>query len=505
MDTTTYQNQTRIDGQGNSYNVRIPNVTPITQTSNLGTQPLAIPDMGTKPDLNLIPTMQSLSEGYAKQAQDAQLQVAQAEKEKSSTANTLKNLQAQLGGINVDRNAIETSQGLPVMNKELSDLIALGQQQTAQYLNKINALNQGGTGTIGGVSAAETAANRQNAINAMFTNSLIQAKQGNIAFAQSMADKAIAAKYDPIKAEIAANQAFLDANYKDLTRADQKFADAQSARNAIQLEQIKKSEQNEKAIQDTIVDAINGGAPNALVLKAQNAKSPAEAAAILGKYSSAALDRKYKEAQIANVYSEIAKRNAESGGGKSFITPPMVNPQTGKVDPTSQLTSVIEGLGVKDNAKLQDMLGVVSATQALADANTEGKFKGLSLLPRLTPGIFKSQEQISNKGSVEAINLKVQQWASGAALTEAQTKQVAKLTPRVSDSDNEVKKKTNALTNFMLSQARGLLASQGIKYNPSEVDYYNDGITSVSNSALLDMIPSTDSAITNNQSFFDSY
>lgn len=505
MDTTTYQNQTRIDGQGNSYNVRIPNVTPITQTSNLGTQPLAIPDMGTKPDLNLTPTMQSLSEGYAKQAQDAQLQVAQAEKEKSSTANTLKNLQAQLGGINVDRNAIETSQGLPVMNKELSDLIALGQQQTAQYLNKINALNQGGTGTIGGVSAAETAANRQNAINAMFTNSLIQAKQGNIAFAQSMADKAIAAKYDPIKAEIAANQAFLDANYKDLTRADQKLADAQSARNAIQLEQIKKSEQNEKAIQDTIVDAINGGAPNALVLKAQNAKSPAEAAAILGKYSSAALDRKYKEAQIANVYSEIAKRNAESGGGKSFITPPMVNPQTGKVDPTSQLTSVIEGLGVKDNAKLQDMLGVVSATQALADANTEGKFKGLSLLPRLTPGIFKSQEQISNKGSVEAINLKVQQWASGAALTEAQTKQVAKLTPRVSDSDNEVKKKTNALTNFMLSQARGLLASQGIKYNPSEVDYYNDGITSVSNSALLDMIPSTDSAITNNQSFFDSY
>lgn len=499
MDTTY---QTGTNGQGNPSSVQIPNVQPIAPGSILGTQPANIP--ATEPAASLTPTLQSLSQSYQQQALDAQAQAAKAEEQKNSTANTLKNLQTQLGGQNVDQMNAEQTQGIPTMNKELSDLIAKGQQETAQYLNQVNALNQGGTGTIGGVSAGETAANRQHAIDAMFTNSLVQAKQGNIAFAQSMADKAIAAKYDPIKAEIAANQAFLDANYKDLSRADQKLADAQSAKNAIDLKQVEKDEQNQKAIQDTIVDAINGGAPNALVLKAQQAKSPAEASAILGKYSSAALDRKYKEAQIANVYSEISKRNAESGG-TNFITPPMINPQTGKTDPVAQLTSVIDGTNTKDNAKLQDVLGVVAATQAPADGNPEGTFKGLSPLPRLTPGVFKSQEQVSNKGAIEAINLKVQQWASGAALTPAQTKQVGKLTPRKGDSDNEVKKKTNSLTNFMLTQAQGLLASQGIKYNPSTVDYYGDGIKSMSNKSLLDMIPSTSSGATNNQAFFDNF
>lgn len=411
----------------------------------------------------------------------------------------IQKLSDTLGGQTADSQALEAQYGLPQQQKELSDLNTLQQQQLGQYISSYNQA-EAARNTRQETGVVEQNLQRQHAVDALLTSSLISAKQGNIQTAQANVDRALALKYEPIKQALETKKYIID-QMKGKAAADAKN------KFDLQLKQVEKEEKNDKDIQDTIIDAINGGAPTELVTKAQKAKSPAEAAAILGRYSSAALDRKYKEAQIANVYSEIAKRNADAVKAnqlKNFVTPPIINPQTGKTDPLAQLTSVIDATGAKDNVQLQSILGVVSATQKLAENNPEGTFKGLSPLPRLTPGIFKSQEQISNKGDIEAINLKVQQWASGAALTDAQTKQVNKMTPRKGDSDNEVKKKLNTLTNFMLSQVSSTLASQGIPYKPQTVDYFSSGLSNLSNDELLNTLPSTSTTLSNNQSFFDS-
>lgn len=468
-----------------------------TQIQNV--KPFAVPQPATPTDLN------GMIASYSAEANKAQTLDTKAENTYDSSQNDLVSLTRQLEGQTPDTVALEESQGIPQLNKELLDLQSLQSQQLAGYLSSYNNLEKSKT-SIEGINTGQAEMTRQHGIDALVTSSLLQAKQGNITTAQATVDRAIAAKYDPLKARIETSKLILSQNYDLLSRADKKLADAKNTELNLQLKKIDQQQEQDKAKQSIIIDAAQQGAPNSILLKAQQAGTPEEAAQILGKYSSAYLDRQMKQAQISNVYSQIAERNqamSETERKSNFVTPPLVNPQTGAIDPVSQLTSVIDGAGAKDNANLQNVLGVVSAVQQLAGNNSDGSFKGLSPLPRLTPGFAKSQEQISNKGAVEAINLKVQQWASGASLTDKQTKQVEGFTPNKGDSDNAVRNKINSLTNFMLSQAQSALASQGIKYTPQTVDYFNSGITKLSDDQLLATIPASQTALENNQSFFD--
>lgn len=256
------------------------NITPSTTTGVIGIAPVKIPNSPV--DTTTLPaTIGALQQQNQAQVEAAQNKDTTAETAKNQTLDTIKNLSMQLGGQSGDQATAEANAGLPGMNKELSDLTALGSQQTAQYLNKINALNAGGTGTTGGVSAAETATTRQHAIDALMTNSLIQAKQGNITYAQNLVDKAIAAKYDPIKAQIKTNQDFLDANYKDLSRADQKLADAQSAKNTLALKQ---ADDLSKMQNDSIKTLLSNGAPQDVIQNVLKAGSTADIMKAGGQY-----------------------------------------------------------------------------------------------------------------------------------------------------------------------------------------------------------------------------
>lgn len=255
-------------------------------------------------------------------------------------------------------------------------------------------------------------------------------------------------------------------------------------------EQSRIRQERAKTVEDTYANMLKFAALNkapSSVLSAidQAAKDPNATAASItaaaGKYgvdTASALDMQYKRAQISNIYSEIAKRNSESKPS-SVVTPPIVNPTTGKIDPSNQLATVLANPKVKDNTKLQDINGVIAATQQFAERNASGKFPAISL-----GGVGGSRLEMlagpqgqANLSGIEAINLKVQQWASGAALTEKQTKQVEKITPKVGDTNAQIRNKTNALANFMMNQAKGILTSQGIQYQPEEVDFFKPIVT----------------------------
>lgn len=289
-----------------------PKIEPTVSASVIGTQPLRIPPVQTPALTAADGTLKGLASSLASAAEAST-------KIEDTSLSDVQNLQNQLGGQTVDQQSAEANVGLPTLNKELSDLNALQSQQLGGYLNSYNKLNQGGTGTVGGVSAAETALQRSHAIDTLLTNSLIQAKQGNITAATDSVNKAIAAKYEPIKQRLETAKFILD-QVKSKASEDRK--------NAIsaQLKIAEKNEQNEKDSQTLIINALTQEAPSDLVKKAreiaQKGGSAADVANALGVYAGDKLGRDVKlsalltdKVQRDNIYSQIKERNETQNGG----------------------------------------------------------------------------------------------------------------------------------------------------------------------------------------------
>lgn len=121
-------------------------------------------------------------------------------------------------------------------------------------------------------------------------------------------------------------------------------------------------------------------------------------------------------------------------------------------------------------AKMAPAVEVLNSLDEFANSNLEGKFTGFggfwgfAKLKEGVKGIFnmKSPEATTNKSQIDALNLKVGQWASGASLTADQQERVDAMVPTTWDSDKKVREKTTQLYNFMLNQAEGNLLTEGV-------------------------------------------
>lgn len=126
-------------------------------------------------------------------------------------------------------------------------------------------------------------------------------------------------------------------------------------------------------------------------------------------------------------------------------------------------------------------LALAKAANDLAEANPDGKFRGISPFSSLVPSFLKKEQTIKNESLINALNLQTQFWASGAALTKEQTKSVEKMIPKKTDTDKIVRAKSNQLVNYMLSQTSSKLVTDGISYTPEKVDLFNVTPTEVEN------------------------
>lgn len=331
----------------------------------------------------------------------------------------------------------------------------------------------------------------------------------NFDTAKSIADRQLELKLEPLKTKLDNLKFFYGENKDILSKADDR---AYTELIKTKDREYNKIAASEKELSDVKISALKSaaeqGAPASVQNAIQNAKTPAEAITAAGQYAGNILDTKLKNAQIANIYSEIGKRNQEAaklkkeGQPVSFVTPPIINPNTGKVDPVSQLSTLIKSTEGKTSDNLKNVLGVVSAAQSLASGSPDGKFEGIG--PIALSGPLTSKKGQANKTNIEAVNLKIQQWASGASLTPEQTKKVQNIAAQVSNNDSQVRNKTNAIVNFMLSQVRSDLASQGINYEPAEIDLFSD-ITTTSNDQFLQLLPTAETPQSTNLDFFKQY
>lgn len=154
------------------------------------------------------------------------------ETQQSDIIKQTQELYKQLSGESSYRAEQEQKQGLEALTKtktDLSNQLKALQNEALQIPLQIQQEAVGRGVTAGGMRPVETAALRNNAIQALGISSLLEASKNNIATAQSFADRAVSQKFDPIEAEINANLKNLDLLSKDpsLTLAQQNRLQAQ--------------------------------------------------------------------------------------------------------------------------------------------------------------------------------------------------------------------------------------------------------------------------------------
>lgn len=511
---------TNIPFQGNQ-NIPVQSIAPVT--------PMSIPPVQYNPSqytTAISNTQADISGGLAQatqQATDATANADQARSQGISLANLIYGEEAN----NVkDTAGVYNATGVNALYGQLQDLNAqaTGLKNEASAIPIQNGLNyQGSAGTQGQVTSVNRDQLSQNALKALSLGQQYAIASGNYEKAKSYADQLIDTKYAAETARIDAlkeQQSALDKYV--LTPAQQKELEATKKKTDLEQKQLDQKIADDKEVSKLIIDA-SAVAPPDILAKAKEIQdkggTATQVALSLGQYGADYLKNlAYKsqletdKAQRANIYSQIGERNKvaiQSGDLASFQAPPIMNPVTGRPDPKGVVASIVKAGGSKLKGG-QSALDVLTTLQSFADRNKDGKFPGLGLTSGFSEGLIgdrlASAAQIANKQDLNAINLKVQQWASGASLTAQQTAQVNELVPKVTDSDNLVKQKTNGLVNFMLQTVSSDLAGQGVNYAPGPVDLFG-GFSSMGNGELLNQIPSLNPSSTqnlvDNKSFFN--
>jgi len=373
----------------------------------------------------------------------------------------------------------------------LPDLYAEQALIESNYDNSEAARNSRLLNEAGGKTTISKAAlsNRQSEIQRQYglqvadnrINELVVA--GKINSANILIDKKLDLKYGDLEAEIDLYKSQLDAITPFMNKEQAQLAEKRQFLLNQATNEIQSARDSEKQLELTkataLKNAYDRGASASQIAQIQDARSLADIAATGFTTSAMEKAQLYTESlQQRKLLSEIESANAPSLSDQ-------INTlfSSGKANtPVTTKTVLAELLGSKavssaTRARIAPAVEVLNSLDEFANSNLEGKFTGVGLFGRAKEGIkglfnLKSPEATQNQQQIDAVNLKVQQWASGASLTEQQIKQVDKLTPTLNDSDREIRTKTSQLYNFMLNQAEGNLLTDGINVQFPQVNLF---------------------------------
>lgn len=197
--------------------------------------------------------------------------------------NDLMGLNTSIAGEGAYRTSLETAN--PDLAKQqqteqdLSSQLSMLQAEAKNIPNQLQLDSQGRGITAGGLAPLSNEALRMNSIKANTVGALLAATQGKITYAQTLIDRAVKAKFDPLRAEQAAKIANLDLLLKspDMTIAETNRANAQKLIEEQRLASINAQETDHKTIQSIALEAAGNKADAATLQKIQNATTPEEA------------------------------------------------------------------------------------------------------------------------------------------------------------------------------------------------------------------------------------
>lgn len=163
--------------------------------------------------------------------------------------------------------------------------------------------------------------------------------QNDLKTTQSLIDRKIDLEYGDLKDIIGYQQDFLKMNKEDLSKAEQ------NKLNLLVQDNTRKYEEGTK-IGDYAKLVAGNGAPADVISKVSSAKSYAEAVQLGGQYASNPLDNQIKQAQLANIYQNIAESQAK------------ISPTTGETVVTESFSRVNDINNVLQNPNFDQAFGV---------------------------------------------------------------------------------------------------------------------------------------------------
>jgi len=261
------------------------------------------------------------------------------------------NSAASLAGETAFRTSQETANDLTGKKATVTDLTSrlntLKSQADAIPLAVQNEFSGRGA-TAGGVTPFQTADLRNNTIQQLGVSAMLNAANGNLSTAQDQVDAAVKAKFDPIKAQLAAQQAQLQAITPLLNLEEQKTSAKQTAALAERSRKLAKQEADQKSIYDVMLKASQYGADATTLRNIQNAATPEAAITAAGKFTSdpvaqqkALLDLQLTKANISKVLAEAQKAN--TGSGAAGLTPEALDQQAQNYLVTGKLSTLGNG------------------------------------------------------------------------------------------------------------------------------------------------------------------
>ncbi len=244
------------------------------------------------------------------------------QQQKQDLINTLMGLNTQEAGKSAYQQEQNTAQDITGKTGLLNDLTAQFNNSVRQAQNNQNQLQlDAGKGitTVAGLAPTTTGQARLDSIQQNTLASQIETAKGNLTYAQSLADKAVADKFAPIEASIAAIQAnlLLIANSPQSTIDEKNQAQAQLDSVNAQKDQIAQQKQDttdklnlgNSYITNTLAA---GKSPNAKILKAITDAPDVKTAQSILAANSAPVSPSVKAAQTyADAYA-TAKAQADA-------------------------------------------------------------------------------------------------------------------------------------------------------------------------------------------------
>jgi hypothetical protein len=475
----------------------LPQPAPVPVNPNLTAQPsVNAPDIGNVKQMNLpnvgVNTSNQAAAGVIGGAtaenqilQDEQAKIDKAQQKLEAEQATQKSYIQKLLGKGERTQELEAEANLSPQ-RQIAQAITQEYQtktlaQNARFQEIMNRQGQSMEGKLAEINALT----RNHALEMSDLSIRQNIAQGNYQAAQSMVDRKIEIEYGDLKDLIGMQSQVLRDAGNDLSDKEKTKLNILLQNN--QREYEEKTYQAH-ALQDfktkAIINAQEMNAPASVIAMMQSATDTAGVAKAGGRFFGG-LDAQIKRAQLRKIESDI--KSTTSGGTQVFSESLNKYASLGKPEVNKQVLSAILGgkqVQAGTKGRIAPANEVLNALDEFATQRPEGKFigsggfLGFAKLKEGIKGIFnaKNTEAIQNSQSFDAIKLKVEQWASGASLTDEQTKAVKRLVPTTWDSDKEIKIKTSGLYNYMLNNVESNLLTDGVNVNFAPVDLFGGTI-----------------------------
>lgn len=250
--------------------------------------------------------------------------VKAAQKTADTSTTDLKATMEQILGVQKSRQGVEDSLHVDELGKMNNDAFTALQASKRSQEKEILAATQAAGGTTAGASEAVAAINRKYAFEQADLSIALDVSNRNYLAASQTADKKIAMQLEPLQTLLGFQTTFYNKNQDKLNETQKSQLELLIADNTRQYEEQRTAA---KTLSDTKLSAMQtaqeNGAPASVLNAISLATSPEAALRAAGQFGVSIqsqlqhaqldqipLDNEYKRAQIANIRSETATRNA---------------------------------------------------------------------------------------------------------------------------------------------------------------------------------------------------